>query len=293
MAMVLKPVVFIPGLWLPAESWGTWTEHFWRAGYAPFAEPWPGMPPSAAEARARPEDLGIRGIAEIVEHYAAVLRSLRTRSIVIGHSLGGLVAQILLGKGLASAAIAIDPAPMRGVLPLPLSTLRSVLPVLRNPANRSRAVSLTAEEFRYGFGNAVSPRESDELYRRFAIPGPGRPLFQAALANFTRRSEAAVNTANGSRGPLLLLAGERDHVAPPALARAAARLYRRSGAVTDLKVVPGRGHSLTIDHGWREVADTALAWLRARSLSPPELLSSSRRAAPLHGEAAACSSGGG
>ena len=190
-----------------------------------------------------------------------IIRVLGARPIVIGHSFGGLIAQNLLGRGLAAEAIAIDAAPIKGVLPLPLSTLRSAFPVLRNPANTHRAVPLTAEEFRYGFANAVSREEAAELYERWAIPGPGRPMFQAAFANFAPHSAAKVDTDNGARGPLLLIAGEKDHVVPPVVTRATLKQYRNSGAVTELRELAGRGHSLTIDHGWREVADTALAWL--------------------------------
>jgi pimeloyl-ACP methyl ester carboxylesterase len=260
------PVVFIPGLWLHADSWKNWIELFREAGYQPIAPSWPGIPDTVAEARAHPEAIGGRGITEIADHYAELIRTLSAKPIVIGHSFGGLIAQNLLGRGLAAAAVAIDAAPVKGVLAVPLSTIRSVFSALRNPANWRRAVTLTPEEFRYGFANAVSPEESAELYQRWAIPGPGRLLFEGVLANVTPNSPAKVNTGNPFRGPLLLIAGEKDHTVPPVVTRGTLKQYRRSGAVTDLKEMAGRGHSLTIDSGWREVADTSLSWLAAQSI---------------------------
>lgn len=207
------------------------------------------------------------GITEVADHYAQIIRTLDAKPIVIGHSFGGLVVQNLLGRGLAAAAIAIDAAPIKGVLPLPLSSLRVAFVALKNPANRNRAVPLTAKQFRYGFANAVSEKESADLYQRWTIPGPARPLFQAAFANVNPNAASKVDTGNTIRGPLLLIAGERDHTVPPVITRATLKHYRRSAAITELKVIAGRGHSLTIDSGWREVADTALTWLTGHSLN--------------------------
>jgi pimeloyl-ACP methyl ester carboxylesterase len=260
------PVVFIPGLWMHAESWAPWAERFRAAEYEPIAESWPGCPATIAEARAHPEGMIGQGIAEIANHYAGIIASLEARPILIGHSFGGLIVQNLMGRGLGAAGVAIDAAPIKGVLALPVSTLRSSFPVLGNPANWRRTVALTADEFRYAFGNAVSADEAVELHRRWAIPGPGRPLFQAAFANFLPRSAAGVDTGNATRGPLLLIAGQNDHVVPPVVTRATLKQYRHSPAVTDLVQLPGRGHSLTIDGGWREVAEAALVWLRRHSL---------------------------
>ena len=260
------PVLFIPGLWMHADSWKSWVDLFRSAGYEPTARSWPGVATTVAETRAHPETMAGRGITEIADYYAQIIGTLPAKPIVIGHSFGGLLAQNVLGRGLAAAAIAIDAAPIKGVLPLPVSTLRSSFPVLKNPANRKRTVALTAAQFRYGFGNAVSEQESAELYQRWAIPGPGRPLFQAAFANFLPHSPAKVDTKNATRGPLLLIAGEMDHIVPPVVTRATLKQYRRSPAVTELKQIAGRGHSLCIDSGWREVADTALGWLKQRSL---------------------------
>ena len=193
-------------------------------------------------------------------------KELPQRPILIGHSFGGMIAEKLLGENLASAAIAIDAAQIKGVLPLPLSSLRSTLPVFRNPANRHKAVSLTAGQFRYSFGNAVDEAESDALYAQWTIPAPGKPLFEAATANFSAHSPAKVDTGNDNRGPLLLIMGGRDHTVPEAITKSTAKLYRDSGAVTDLIEFPDRGHSLTIDSGWRQVADACLEWLEKQQL---------------------------
>jgi pimeloyl-ACP methyl ester carboxylesterase len=260
------PVLFIHGLWLHATSWEPWIDMFQREGYTASAPGWPGDPDTVAGARANPESLADHGIDDVVEHYAGVIRELPARPILVGHSFGGMIAQKLLGQDLAVAAVAIDAAQIKGVLPLPLSALRATLPVFKNPANRHRAVSLTAEQFRFAFGNAVPPQESDALYERWSIPAPGKPLFEAAAANFNPHSPAKVDTANELRGPLLLMTGGKDHTVPEAVTRATLKQYRHSDAVTDLVEFPDRGHSLTIDSGWPKVAETALTWLRAQNL---------------------------
>jgi pimeloyl-ACP methyl ester carboxylesterase len=256
------PVLFIHGLWLHTTSWKAWADVFEGAGYQPLYPGWPGEAETVEAARADPDSLADDGIDAVVEHYAKLIGELDTKPIVVGHSFGGMFAQKLLGQDLAAAAVAIDAAQIKGVLPLPLSALRSTLPVFKNPANRHRTVSLTSEQFRYAFGNALSPEESDALYAQWTIPAPGKPLFEAATANFDPHSPAKVDTANQLRGPLLLITGGRDHTVPEAVTRSTAKQYRHSDAVTDLIDFPDRGHSLTIDHGWREVADTALSWLR-------------------------------
>jgi len=266
MATPATPVVFVHGLWLPADSWGAWVALFREAGYAPIAPGWPGDSSTIAETRSHPERVAGYGIDDIVDHYAETIRGLGRKPILIGHSFGGLVVQRLLGQDLAAAAVAIDPAPPKGIRYLPPSALRVASVALRNPANRKGAVSLTAKQFRYGFGNVVSEAESTELYERWAVPSPGRPLFEAALANLAPHSPAKVNTANATRGPLLITAGGKDHTVPTAISKQTAKLYRKSPAVTDLKEFPDRGHSLALDSGWREVADTALAWLENHSL---------------------------
>ena len=261
-----KPVLFIHGLWLHASSWDPWVDLFTRNGYAASAPGWPGDPATVEKARANPDAIAGHGIDEVTEHYAGVIAQLPALPILIGHSFGGMIAEKLLGQNLGAAAIAIDAAQIKGVLPLPLSSLRSTLPVFKNPANKHRAVSLTAEQFRYSFGNALEADESDALYARWTIPAPGRPLFEAAAANLSRHSPAEVDTGNESRGPLLLIMGGHDHTVPEAITKSTLKQYRHASAETDLVEFADRGHSLTIDSGWREVADACLAWLDKHGL---------------------------
>ena len=261
-----RPVVFVHGLWLHASSWGPWVELFREKGYDPVAPGWPHEPDTVEGARANPEAVAGTGIDDVTNHVAAVVDALPAPPVLIGHSFGGLIVEKLLGTGRGAAGVAIDPAQIKGVLPLPLAQLRAGLPALGNPANRSRAVSLTAKEFRFGFGNAVSEEESERLYETWTIPSPAKPLFQAAAANFSLHSEAAVDTANAERGPLLLISGLEDHTVPDVVTRSTLKQYRGSTAVTELKQFEGRGHSLTIDSGWREVADAVLAWLADQGL---------------------------
>jgi pimeloyl-ACP methyl ester carboxylesterase len=264
--MPTQPVVFIHGLWLHADSWSSWIARFRAAGYDPIAPGWPGDSHSVADTRNASERLARKGIDDVVDHFAQIIRSLPTKPIVIGHSFGGLFAQKLLGQDLASAVVAISPAQIRGVLPLPLAQLRSAFPVLGNPLNWNKTVALTAAQFRYGFANAVSEHESAELFAKWTIPGPGRPLFEAALANLNPNSPAKVATDNQQRGPLLMIAAGQDHTVPAVLTRAAYKLYRKSSALTELQEFPDRGHSLTIDSGWEQIADAALTWLKSKGL---------------------------
>ncbi|MFL5936993.1 MAG: alpha/beta hydrolase [Gaiellaceae bacterium] len=264
MASPDRTVVFVHGLWLHADSWTPWVERFGAAGYSPTAPGWPGTGASVQETRRNAEAVAAYGIGDVVDHYARIIGALGTKPIVIGHSFGGLVAQRLLTQDLAAAAVAIDPAPIKGVIFLPPSALRVASVALRNPANRKRAVSLTEEQFRYGFANAVSAEESKDLYERWTIPSPGKTLFEAAAANLSLHSPAKVDTRKASRGPLLVTAGGKDRTVPQAVSRATVKLYRHSSAVTDLREFPDRGHSLTIDSGWSDVADVALAWLEER-----------------------------
>ena len=270
MTLTPHPVVFIHGLWLHATSWQPWVELFSEAGYQPVAPGWPGIPDTVEAARANPDSIADHGIEDVTRHYREIIDTLPARPILIGHSFGGMIAEKLLGEDYGAAAVAIDAAQIKGVLPLPLSSLRATLPVFKNPANIHHAVSLTAEQFRYSFGNAVSEEESQALYDRWAIPAPGRPLFEAATANFLLHSPAAVNTGNEGRGPLLLVMGGQDHTVPEVITKATAKQYRHSSAVTELLEFADRGHSLTIDSGWRGVADGCLEWLGKQGLTPAD-----------------------
>ena len=266
MTSARTPVVFIHGLWLHATSWAPWLELFRQAGYEPVAPGWPGIPDTVEDARANPDSIADHGIEDVTRHYAGIIDALPVRPVLIGHSFGGMIAEKLLGEDYAAGAVAIDAAQIKGVLPLPLSALRSTLPVFKNPANIHKAVSLTAAQFRYSFGNALSDTESDDLYQRWNIPAPGRPLFEAAAANFSLHSPAKVETRNQDRGPLLLVMGGQDHTVPEAITKSTLKQYRHSDAVTDLEEFPDRGHSLTIDAGWAAVAEAALAWLTKQGL---------------------------
>jgi non-heme chloroperoxidase len=260
------PVIFIHGLWLHSTSWTPWVDLFQTAGYEASAPGWPGDSATVDETRNNSKLVAGHGINDVVDHYAKALAALSTKPIAIGHSFGGIMAQRLLGQDLVAAAVGIDAAPIKGVLRLPPSSLRVASVALRNPLNRRRAVSLTPKQFRYGFGNTLSESESGELYDRWTIPSPGRPLFEAAAANLSPRSPAGVNTASAKRGPLLLIAGGKDHTVPASITRATFKLYRKSPAVTEYKEFPDRGHSLALDRGWRDVADATLTWLKEKGL---------------------------
>jgi non-heme chloroperoxidase len=223
---------------------------------------WPGDGSTVEETRSQADRVAGHGIDDVVDHYAGIIRGLDKSPIVVGHSIGGLIVQRLLGQNLAAAGVAIDPAPIKGIVLLPPSALRVASVALRSPANRTRSVALTAKQFRYGFGNAISAEESQRLYERWAIPSPGKPLFEAAFANFSPHSPAKVDTRNTTRGPLLITAGGKDHTVPRAVSKATLKRYRRSPAVTDYREFADRGHSLTIDGGWRDVADVVLTWLK-------------------------------
>ncbi|HEY2074753.1 MAG TPA: alpha/beta fold hydrolase [Streptosporangiaceae bacterium] len=263
----LTPVMFVHGLFLLPTSWDRWAELFEVAGYVALTPGWPDDPDTAEEAREHPEVLAGKSVGQVADHFAAIAGSLSARPVVVGHSFGGLLAQIMAGRGLAAATVAIDPAPFRGVLPLPISALRVAGPALSNPANRHRAVPLTYDQFRYAFANAVSEDEAKRLYETYAVPAAALPLFQGAAANLNPWTEAKVDTENADRGPMLLIAGEKDHTAPPAITHASFKLQQRNPGVTEMVEMPGRGHALTIDNGWREVADTALAFVQ-RFTSP-------------------------
>ncbi len=263
------PVVFIHGLWLLPISWDRWAKVFEDAGYTALTPGWPDDPETVEEANAKPEVFAKKTIGEVADHFEQIVRGLNRKPAIIGHSFGGLIAQILAGRGLAAVTVAVDPAPFRGVLPLPISSLKSAWPVLHKPSNRNRAVPLTFDQFRYAFGNAVSEDEAKELYEKFAVPASGKTLFQAASANLNPWTEAKVEK-NPERGPLLILDGEKDHVVPWAIANATYNQQKGDNLVTEIEKIPDRGHSITIDHGWREVADKSLSFVQ-RFLTIPEI----------------------
>ncbi len=257
------PVVFIHGLWLLPSSWAIWADFFRQAGYEPLTPDWPDDPETVAEARENPDVFAKKTLKQIADHTAEVIGKLEQKPAVLGHSTGGLLAQMLAGRGLSAATVAIDPGPFRGVLPLPVSTLRVSAPILRNPLNRSRAITLSFDQFNYGWTNAIeSADEARRLYDEFHVAGPAVALMQMANANLNPRSEARVDTENPDRGPLLILDGEKDHTVPWAIANASYKRQKRNPSVTEIKKMPNRGHSLTIDQGWREVAQTALDFVK-------------------------------
>jgi pimeloyl-ACP methyl ester carboxylesterase len=255
-------VVFVHGLWLLPSSWDRWVTVFDEAGYVALTPGWPDDPATVEEAKADPQVFAHKSVGQVADHFTEIIRKLAKKPAIIGHSFGGLLTQILAGRGLGKASVAIDPAPFRGVLPLPISALKSASPVLGNPANRNRAVPLTYEQFRFGFANAVSEEEARQLYETFAVPASGRPLFQAATANLNPWTEAKVNSKNPERGALLIISGEKDNTVPWAIANASYKRQKRNEGVTEIAEMPNRGHALVIDSGWREVADKALAFVK-------------------------------
>ena len=260
----LTPVVFIHGLWLLPSSWDRWAAVFEEAGYTALTPGWPDDPETVEEANAHPEVFAHKTVGQVADHFAEVIGRLKKKPVVIGHSFGGLITQMLAGRGLAVASVAIDPAPFRGVLPLPLSSLKSAAPVLGNPANRGRAVALTFEQVPSAFANRCSAKANwpFSLEEIFAVPASGAPLFQAATANLNPWTEAKVDTKNPDRGPLLIISGEKDNTVPWAIANASYKKQKRNEGVTEIVEMPNRGHALVVDSGWREVADTALAFVK-------------------------------
>jgi non-heme chloroperoxidase len=256
------PVVFVHGLWLLPSSWGPWAAHFEENGFAALTPGWPDDPETVAQARERPEVFAGKSVGQVADHVQAVIERLDRKPAIVGHSFGGLMTEILAGRGLSAASVAISPAPFRGVLPLPISALRSGSPVLSKPGNYNKAVPLTYDQFRYAFANAVDEDEAHALYESCAVAAPGKPLFQAATANLNPWTEVKVDTKNPDRGPMLLVYGENDHTVPKAIVKASYNREKRNPGVTELVEMKGRGHAITIDSGWQEVADTALAFIR-------------------------------
>jgi non-heme chloroperoxidase len=256
------PVVFIHGLWLLPSSWANWADLFKEAGYAPLTPDWPDDPETVQGARAEPEVLAKKTLKQVADHSTEVIRALRKKPALIGHSTGGLLAEMLAGQGLPAVTVAIDPGVFRGVLPLPASTLKSAGPFLIDPRTRGRAITLTFDQFKYSWANALDEKEAKELYDTYHVAGSGISLAQMGNANLNPWTEAKVNTKSPDRGPLLIIEGEKDHTVPWAIANAAYKRQRRNPGVTEIVKIPNRGHSLTIDHGWREVAQTALDFVK-------------------------------
>jgi pimeloyl-ACP methyl ester carboxylesterase len=255
------PVVFVHGLWLLPNSWERWADLFENAGYAALTPGWPDDPATVEEAKEHPEVFAGKSIGQVADHFEEVIRRLTKEPVIIGHSFGGLLTEILAGRGLASASVVISPAPFRGVLPLPFSSLRAASPVLRNPANRRRAVPLTYDQFRYAFANAVDEEQAKRLYDEYCVPTPGEPLFQGAAANLNPWTEAKVDAKNPDRGPMLIVAGGKDHTVPVAISKSSFKHEEDNQGITEYVELADRGHAMTIDDGWQEVAETALKFV--------------------------------
>jgi pimeloyl-ACP methyl ester carboxylesterase len=262
------PVVLIHGLWVLPSSWANWVEFFSQAGYAPLTPDWPDDPATVAEARKNPQALAKKSVKQVVDHTREIIKALDKKPVIMGHSTGGLFAQMLAGEGLGIATVAIDPGVFRGVLPLPPSVLKSSGPFLINPLNRGRALTLTFKQFTYGWADALDEQEAKQLYETYHVAGSGIALAQMGNANLNPWTQAKVNTKNPARGPLLIIDGEKDHTVPWAIAHAAYKRQKHNPGVTEIVKIPNRGHSLTIDHGWREVAQTALDFVRRVTASP-------------------------
>jgi non-heme chloroperoxidase len=256
------PVVFVHGLWVLPSSWDNWVTFFEEAGYMGLTPAWPDDPETVEQARANPDALAKKTLKQVADHTTEIINALDKKPVLIGHSTGGLLAQMLAGRGLSAATVAIDPGVFRGVLPLPASVLKGVGPFLVNPRTRGRAITLTFDQFKYGWANALDEKEAKELYDTFHVAGSGIALAQMGNANLNPWTESKVNTTNPDRGPLLIIDGERDHTVPWAIANAAYKRQRRNSGVTEIVKMPNRGHALTIDHGWREVAQTSLDFVK-------------------------------
>ena len=259
-------VVLINGLWMTAISWENWVRRYTDRGFRVLAKSWPGMDVDINELRRNPAPIAGLGITEIVEHYEKIIREMDSAPIIIGHSFGGLITQILVDRGLGAAGVAIAPAPVKGIMFLPFSTLKVSFPALSNPANNHRALPLSPEQFHYAFTNNLSEEESLAVYNRYAVPGPDHVLFQAAFANFNPHAATAVDFQNDARAPLLLISGGKDHVSPASVVEANFKLYRKSKAVTEYKEFPERTHYTLGQQGWEEVADYALDWALRHSM---------------------------
>jgi pimeloyl-ACP methyl ester carboxylesterase len=264
------PIVLIHGLWLTPRSWEGWKERFETQGHQVLAPAWPRMQGDVEDVRRDPSALNGLGVTEIVDHYEELIRGLDRPPVIMGHSFGGLVTELLLDRGLGAAGVAISPAPVKGVLRLPPSQLRSAFPVLGNPANRNRTVELTPKQFHYGFTNTMAEDEAKAAYDRYQVPGPGRVIFQAAFANFNPRAVTKVDFHNDERPPLLVMGNDKDHTVPASVSKEAAKRLGKSKAVVDYKEFAGRPHFTAGAPGWEEVADYALDWANRHTGAPAE-----------------------
>lgn len=263
----LRPVLFVHGLWLLSSSWDRWRGLFEEAGYTTVAPGWPDDPPSIEDARANPDAFASKMVQEVTDHFLEAIAELTVKPAVIGHSFGGLIAQKIAGTGASAATVAIDPAPFQGVLSVPLSSLKSSAPVVGHLSSLRRGVTLSFEDFQYGWANALDEDEARSLYEEFHVAASGNPIFQVVTANLNPFSETKVDTKNPERGPLLLIGGEADHTVPVKPTQQAYDIQSKNPGVTEFTVLADRGHSLTIDHGWQEVAQTALDFI-TRNTAP-------------------------
>ena len=261
-ASTAQPVLFIHGLWLLPSSWDPWAAYFEEAGYIALTPDWPDDPETVEGARAEPEVLAGKTLGQVADHTTQIVEALDKKPVIIGHSTGGLLAEILAGEGHAAVTVAIDPGVFRGVLPLPLVVLKGVGPFLINPRNRGKALTLTFDQFRYSWANALDEDEAMELYDKFHVAASGISLAQMGNANLNPWTEAKVDIHNPDRGPLLIIDGEKDHTVPWSIANAAYKRQKQNPGVTEIVQISNRGHSLTIDSGWREVADLALNFVK-------------------------------
>ena len=254
-----ETIVLIHGMWMTPLSWEHWVNHYTDRGHRVLAPAWPGLDKEPEELRRDPSPLRGIDVTAVVDHYDKIIRGLDRPPIIIGHSFGGLFAQLLLDRGLGAAGVALGTAAPKGVLRLPLSTLRAAWPALRNPANLNKETPLTQKQFHWCFTNALSSEESDAVYRRYYIPGSARPFFQAGFANFNPNAKTKVNFSNPARPPLLLATGALDRIGPPSVNVSTFNQQRKAPSVTEHKEYPGRSHFPGQD-GWEELADDLLNW---------------------------------
>lgn len=253
-------IVLIHGLWMTPLSWEGWVDHFQRRGHNVVTPAWPGMEGSVESLNSNPSPMKGLRIKTVLDHYEQVIRGLDSPPIIIGHSFGGAFVQVLLDRGLGCAGVGVDSAAVKGVLPLPLSTIRATLPILSNPFSRNGATGLSPKQFHYAFTNTMSEEDSLKAYQRYHVPAANRVLFEGAMANFNPKAPTKVDFHNDGRAPLLLIAGGDDHIIPVKVSRANYKLQSRSKAVTAYREFPGRSHFTVGQDGWEEVADYALDW---------------------------------